>query len=192
VTARIGVFGGTFDPIHNGHLVTAVNVHHELGLDRTLLVPAGEPWQKSGRRIAPGADRLAMVQAAIAGIDGLEACDIEVRRSGPSYTADTLAELRAGDPDAELFVVVGSDVAALLETWERAEEVQEVATLVMVVRPGSEAETPPAGWRHVTVEIPQLEIGSSEVRERLCDGRPIQFLVPREVWELIEARGLYR
>jgi nicotinate-nucleotide adenylyltransferase len=192
VSARIGVFGGTFDPVHAGHLVTAVNVHHELHLDRTLLVPAGDPWQKSDRAVTPGVERLAMVEAAIAGVPGLEACDIEVRRPGPSFTADTLAELRASDPDAELFVVVGSDVAAYLETWARPDDVRALATLAMVVRPGSEAESPPVGWRYVTVEVPQLDVSSSEIRERLGDGRPIEWLVPREVWELIDRRGLYR
>lgn len=187
----MGLFGGTFDPIHVGHLVTAVNVRHALRLDRLLVVPAGDPWQKAGRRLAPAEDRLTMVEAAVAGIDGLEACDLEVRRSGPSYTADTVAELLAAEPDADLYVVVGSDAAALLASWERPEEVRAAATLVVVHRPGAEAERPPAGWRHEVVEVPQFEVSSSEVRARLGDGRPIDFLVTTAVHHLIRERGLY-
>lgn len=191
VPAKIGIFGGTFDPIHVGHLVTAVNVRHELRLDRMLVVPAGVPWQKSDRQVTPGRDRLAMVEAAVAGVEGLEASDIEVQRDGPSYTADTVTELRRRVPDAELFVVLGSDAAALLSTWERAEEVRARSTLVMVVRPGAEASDPPAGWSHVVVEVPRLDLSSSDVRARLADGRPVDWLIPGEVQGLIRARGLY-
>lgn len=188
---RLGLFGGTFDPVHVGHLVTAVNVRHALRLDRLLLVPAGDPWQKAGRRLAPAVDRLAMVEAAVAGVDGLEACDIEVRRAGPSYTADTVAELLAEERERELYVVVGSDAAALLATWERPEEIRTAATLVVVHRPGAEADRPPAEWRHEVVEVPQFEVSSSEVRARLRDGRPIDFLVTPGVRHLIAERGLY-
>src|SRR2546421_8283300 len=101
---RLGVFGGTFDPIHVGHLVTAVNVRHSLRLDRVLLVVAHDPWQKAGTVVAPAADRLAMVQAAVADVPGLEASDLELGRGGPTYTADTLAELRRQCPGADLFL----------------------------------------------------------------------------------------
>lgn len=185
------MFGGTFDPIHVGHLVTAVNVRHALRLDRLLVVPAGEPWQKAARPLAPAADRLAMVEAAVSGVNGLEACDLEVRRSGPSYTADTVAELLAADPGAELHVVVGSDAAALLATWERPEEIRDAASLVVVQRPGAEAERPPPGWRYEVVEVPQFEVSSSAIRARLADGRPIEFLVTAGVHHLIRERGLY-
>lgn len=188
---RLGLFGGTFDPIHVGHLVTAVNVRHALRLDRVLVVPAGVPWQKSGLPLAPATDRLAMVEAAVAGIDGLEACDLEVRRAGPSYTADTVAELLADDRGAALYVVVGSDVAGLLATWERPEEIRSAATLVVVHRPGSPATRPPSGWRYEAVEVPQFDVSSTEVRARLADGRPIELLVTPGVHHLIQERGLY-
>jgi len=191
VPERLGLFGGTFDPIHVGHLVTAVNVRHALRLDRLLVVPAGDPWQKADRRLAPATDRLAMVEAAVSGVEGLEACDLEVRRAGPSYTADTVAELLDADPGADLHVVVGSDAAGLLATWERPEEIRAAATLVVVHRPGSEAERPPAGWRHEVVEVPQFEVSSSEIRARLADERPIEFLVTPGVHHLIQERGLY-
>src|SRR5690349_20125056 len=121
---RIGVFGGTFDPPHVGHLVVAVNVRHALSLDRLLLVVANDPWQKRGtRQVSPAPDRLAMVEAAVADVEGLEASSIEIARGGASYTADTLAALRAANPASELFLVVGTDAAQGLPTWDRLDEV---------------------------------------------------------------------
>jgi nicotinate-nucleotide adenylyltransferase len=193
---RIGVFGGTFDPVHIGHLVAANEVRWALGLDVVLLMVAGEPWQKAGREgMAPAGDRLATVQAAVGHVAGLEASALEVERVGPTYTVDTLRELLAREPDASLFLIVGADVTALLHTWERPEEVRELATLVAVERPGS---APVAverlradGWRIETVAIPALEVSSSEVRARLADGRPIDFLVPPEAVREIAKRGRY-
>jgi nicotinate-nucleotide adenylyltransferase len=190
---RIGVFGGTFDPPHVGHLVTAVNVRHALDLDAVLLVVANDPWQKSGeRRVTPAADRLAMVMAAVRDVDGLEASDLELRRGGTSYTADTLAELRAAHPEAELFLVLGSDAAAGLPTWERSDEVRRGATVVVVTRPRAEKGEPPAGWSWISVETPRLEVSSTDLRERVVDGRPLDYLLTPAVIDCIEARGLYR
>src|SRR5690606_31721909 len=129
---RIGVFGGTFDPPHVGHLVAAVNAGHEARLDRVLLVVANEPWQKVGdRAITPAADRLAMVEAAVAGVDRLEACDVEIVRGGPSYTVDTLVAIQDRHPDAELFLVLGSDAVAGLPTWEHTERLKELAAIIV-------------------------------------------------------------
>lgn len=190
---RIGVFGGTFDPPHVGHLVVAVNVRHALALDVVLLVVANDPWQKSGtRRVSPAADRLAMVEAAVGEVDGLEASDLEMARGGTSYTADTLAELAAREPGAELFLVLGSDAAAGLPTWERAEEVRRLAEVVVVRRPGAEDGAPPAGWAWTSVECPRLEVSSSDLRQRVVDGRPLDYLLTPAVIECIEDRGLYR
>jgi nicotinate-nucleotide adenylyltransferase len=193
---RIGVFGGTFDPVHIGHLVAANEVRWKLGLDVTLLMVAGEPWQKAGRpNLSPAADRLAGVEAAVEGIDGLEASSLEVDRSGPTYTADTLAELRASEPDAALFLIVGADVTELLDTWERPDEVQALATLVAVERPGSRPvrvdRLRAQGWRVETVAIPALEVSSSDVRARLAEGRPIDFLVPPGTVRVLRERGRY-
>ena len=189
---RLGIYGGTFDPIHVGHLVLAVNVRHELRLDRVLVMPANEPWQKAGtRRITPAEDRYALVEAAVRGVDGVEASRLEIDRGGTSYTADTLAELRAEHPDAELFVIVGSDAAAGLATWERAEEVRREATIVVVGRPGAEVDRPLPGWRWERVRMPLLEISSSDLRARFADGRPVEFLITEPVIECIRARGLY-
>ncbi|HWH34410.1 MAG TPA: nicotinate-nucleotide adenylyltransferase [Acidimicrobiales bacterium] len=188
---RIGVFGGTFDPIHVGHLVTAVNVRHDLGLDRVLLVVANDPWQKADLPVSPAADRLAMVEAAVADVEGLVASDIEIRSGGTSYTADTLATLARRHPGTELCLLLGSDAAALIPTWERADEVRDLATLVVVTRPGAGADAPPAGWEHRLVEVPRLEVSSTDLRARVADGRPLDWLVSPPVVHVIRRRGLY-
>jgi len=188
---RIGVFGGTFDPIHVGHLAAAVNVQHSLQLDRVLLVVANVPWQKvDARPVSAAEDRLAMVEAATEGIPGLEASRMEIDRGGPSYTADTLAELGRTSPGAELFVVVGSDVAPDLGSWERTEEVRRACVLVVVTRPGSPPHSA-VGWRTEAVEVPALDISSTDLRRRVGDGRPLDFLVTPPVIRVIRERGLY-
>jgi nicotinate-nucleotide adenylyltransferase len=192
VTERIGIFGGTFDPPHVGHLAAAVNARHDLDLDRVLLVVNNVPWQKVGSRVISEAeDRLAMVSAAVEGVEGLEASRIELDAGGMSYTADTLAALRAEDGDRELFVLLGNDAAAGLLTWERVEEVRDLATVVVVDRPGSPPVPPLEGWRWVHLEVPLLEVSSTELRSRAEAGRPLDFLVPDDVIACIEERGLY-
>lgn len=194
---RIGIFGGTFDPVHVGHLVAAVNVRAALQLDTVLLVVANVPWQKLGERtISPAADRLAMVEAAARSAEGVEASAVEIERGGSSYTSDTLRQLRDDQPDAELFVVVGADVVSGLSTWERIDEVRALATLVVVNRPGSDA-TPlldglkREGWRLTAIEVPALEISSTDLRERARTGRPLDYLVPEAAVAVIRERGLY-
>jgi nicotinate-nucleotide adenylyltransferase len=190
---RLGVFGGTFDPPHVGHLVTAVNVRHELALDRVLLVVNDKPWQKLGTRdITPAEDRFAMVEAAVGTVPGIEASRVELERGGMSYTADTLAALQEEGPDRELFVVLGTDAAMGLPTWERADEVRQRATIVVVERPGSgEGEAPP-GWSWLRVEVPRLEVSSTDLRARVAEGRPLDYLLPAGVIATIRARNLYR
>ncbi len=190
---RVGVFGGTFDPPHVGHLIAALDARHALGLDRVLLVVNHIPWQKVGTRsISPAADRLAMVTEAVAGVDGLEASDVEIQAGGPSYTADTLETLLAQDPDRDLFVILGSDAAAGLLTWERAERVRDLATIVVVERPGVPSTEPLAGWRWERVAVPAIGVSSTDVRARTASSRPIDFLVPAGVAGCIARRGLYR
>ncbi len=187
------MFGGTFDPPHVGHLVAAVNARHGAGLDRVLLVVANEPWQKTGlREVSPAADRLAMVQAAVEGVEGLEASDIEIRRGGPSYSIDTLQELHDEDPSRELFLILGSDAAEGLDSWERSERLHDLATIVVVERPGAEGARPPAGYRYEVVSVPLLDVSSTEVRSRVLEGRPLDFLLTPGVIRCIEERGLYR
>jgi len=187
---RLGVLGGTFDPVHVGHVVAAVDVRCALDLDRVLLVVAGHPWQKQGEVVAPAAARLAMVEAAVAGIAGLEASSLEVERPGPTLTADTLALL--DDGTRELFLVVGSDVAARLDTWRRVDEVRRRATLVVVSRSGDvDVEPAGTGWRRAHVTIPRLEVSSTEVRDRVAAGRPIDGLVPAGAVRVLREHGLY-
>lgn len=191
---RIGIFGGTFDPIHVGHLVAAVNARHALELDRVVMMVANIPWQKAGvRAVSTAEDRLALVEAAVGGVPGVEAGRLEIDRGGESYTADTLAELARRNPGDELFLIIGWDVAPVLTTWERWEEVQRLATLVVVNRP----DYPPpsalseAGWRVVEVTVPNLEISSSDLRARAGDGRPLEYLVPEAGVRCIRSRGMY-
>jgi nicotinate-nucleotide adenylyltransferase len=187
----IGLFGGTFDPPHVGHLVTAVNVRHALDLDVVVLMVANVPWQKQGSRyITPAEDRFAMVEAAVADVEGLEAGDLEIRRGGASYTADTLAALAGEYPGARLFTVVGDDAAANITTWERHDEVVDGSTLVVVDRPGAPVELP-AGFPWVRVEVPRLEVSSTDLRARVRDGRPLDYLVTDPVLQIIRDRRLY-
>jgi nicotinate-nucleotide adenylyltransferase len=188
---RIGVFGGTFDPPHVGHLVTAVNVRHALALDLVILMVNNVPWQKLGTRsITPAPDRLAMVTAAVEHVPGLIAGDHEIRAGGPSYTADTLASLAVEHPGAELFTIVGDDAAAGIRSWERADEVVERSRLVVVDRPGEPVELD-ADIDWIRVEVPRLEVSSTDLRARWVDGRPLDYLVTDEVLGVVAARGLY-
>ena len=190
---RLGIFGGTFDPPHVGHLVTAVNVRHELALDRVLLVVNDQPWQKLGTRdISSAEDRFAMVEAAVGDVEGLEASRVELDRGGMSYTADTLTQLLAADPTLDLYVILGSDAAVGVPSWERADEVRALSTIVVVERPGSGEGQPPLGWSWVRVEVPRLEVSSTDLRARVVDGRPLDYLLPPAVIDTIERRGLYR
>jgi nicotinate-nucleotide adenylyltransferase len=191
IAEKLGILGGTFDPVHIGHLVAAVNVRHALALDRVLLVVANQPWQKSGRRLTPAADRLAVVEAAVAGSPGLQASAIEIDRGGESYTADTLEQLVAEDPERELFLIVGADVAADLGTWRRTDVVARLATLVVVSRGGSATVDVGPAWRSTHVDIPALDVSSSDLRARAADGRPLDHLVPAAAIACIRERGLY-
>lgn len=188
----VGLFGGTFDPPHIGHLVTAINVRHTLALDRMLLMVANVPWQKLGsRRITPVAERLAMVEAAVEGVEGLEASDLEVRRGGLSYTADSVVELLRSGVD-EVFVVLGSDAAAEIETWERVDELSSTAVMVVVDRPGEGADRKLASsFRWIRVEVPRLEVSSTDLRARVREGRPLDYLLPKDVISTVRERGLY-
>ncbi|MFZ1490272.1 MAG: nicotinate-nucleotide adenylyltransferase [Ilumatobacteraceae bacterium] len=189
---RIGLFGGTFDPPHVGHLVTAVNVRHALSLDVVVLMVANVPWQKeSSRRITDAEDRFAMVAAAVEGVDGLLAGRLEIDHGGPSFTADTLAELRRCCPSAELYTIVGDDAAAGLPTWERFGEVVANSHIVVVDRPGAPVQLP-EGIHWVRVEVPRLEVSSTDLRARFVDGRPLDYLVTAPVLDVIAERALYR
>ena len=195
---RIGVFGGTFDPLHNGHLMIALEVRHRLALDRMLLVVANDPWQKAEIEVTPAAIRYELVAETVAYLDdrmgevALEVSDIEIRRGGPTYTADTLATLQGADPDAELFLVVGSDTAGSLATWKRPDEIRRSATTVVVDRGGRVGGRPPDGWPHIVVDVPLMEVSSSDLRRRVAEGAPVEAFVPPTVSDGIRRHGLYR
>jgi nicotinate-nucleotide adenylyltransferase len=191
---RIGVFGGTFDPPHIGHVVAAVNVRQALALDRVLMIPASIPWQKTDfRDVSLAEDRLAMLHATVDGVDGLSVSTIELDRGGESYSADTLEALaKPGSKAApDLFLIVGSDVAPQLDTWKRPEVLKARSTIVVYDRPGSAGGVPPAGWRHEAVAVPQVDVSSTDIRARVHDGRPIDGLVVTAVARHIRSRHLY-
>ena len=171
--------------------MTAVNVRHALNLDLVVLMVANDPWQKHGTRtISPAQDRLAMVRAAVAGVDGLVAGDDEITRGGPSFTADTLALFAARYTGARLFTILGDDAASSLSSWSRIDEVTSRSQLVVVDRPGSPV-TPPSEFTWVRVESPRLEVSSTDLRSRFADGRPLDYLVTEPVLKVIFERGLY-
>jgi nicotinate-nucleotide adenylyltransferase len=172
-------------------MVTAVNVRHALQLDLVFLMVANVPWQKEGTRlITPAADRLAMVEAAVADVPGLVPGRHEIDQGGNSYTADTLAALAQEYPGADLFTIVGDDAAAGLRTWSRYDEVVALSQLVVIDRPGDQVELPDAiDW--IRVEVPRLEVSSTDLRTRFSDGRPLDYLVTQPVLDVIESRSLF-
>ena len=188
---RIGLFGGTFDPPHVGHLVTAINVRHALNLDVVILMVSHDPWQKSGvRDVSPAADRFALVEAAVRNVEGLMAGSDEIDRGGKSFTADTLQGLTHKYPGVQLFTIVGDDAAAGLPSWERADQVVAQSQLVVVDRPGVSVDLPKqVEW--LRVESPRLEVSSTDLRSRFADGRPTDYLVTAEVLNEIQIRGMY-
>jgi nicotinate-nucleotide adenylyltransferase len=186
---RLGVLGGTFDPVHIGHVVAAVDVRADLGLDRVLLVPAGDPWQKRGQVVASPEQRFQMAELACAGLDGIEVSRVEVDSSGPSVTADTLERLQAGG--RELVLLLGADAVANMPTWRRLEETRDLAGIAVVERAGEHATPPGPGWRFEHVTIPRLDVSSSEIRRRVGLGLPIDGLTPPAVVKFIRDQGLY-
>jgi nicotinate-nucleotide adenylyltransferase len=185
---RLGIFGGTFDPVHVAHLVDACNARHQLGLDRVLVVVAGDPWQKQGRTVAPADARFDMVAAAIEGVDGLEASRLEIDRGGPTYTIDTVRALEA--PGRDLFLIMGSDVAASIESWHRVDELRDSVTLAIIDREPDRFPDPP-GWRVVRVITPRFELSSTDLRARIAAGEPVEFLLPLPAVRILQARRLY-
>lgn len=195
---RLGVLGGTFDPPHAGHLALAEEAMVHFGLHGVLFVVAGDPWQKRDDVDAGPDDRLAMTEALVEGHQGFEVSAIEVEREGPSYTADTLEALAEDRPDRELYLVLGADAAAGLDTWERPERVRDLATVVVAPRPeevpgleGVVAALRSQGWRCEILPMDEHAVSSTEVRARLRGGDPVEALVPGPVVRVIEERGLY-
>ncbi|HET7292587.1 MAG TPA: nicotinate-nucleotide adenylyltransferase [Vicinamibacteria bacterium] len=186
---RAGLLGGTFDPIHLGHLRAAENAREALALDRVAFVPAAQPPHRPPP-VSSARDRFAMVALATAGHSAFYPSDAELEREGPSYTVDTLRAWRALRPQDELVLVVGSDAFLEMGTWREAEALFTLCTVAVVARPGE--ALPPGPGPSVAVSGPGLQVSSSEVRRLLAAGQSVRYLVPEAVADYIEKRGLYR
>jgi nicotinate-nucleotide adenylyltransferase len=193
---RVGIMGGTFDPIHHGHLVAASEVQSWFDLDEVIFVPTGEPWQKADRDVWPAEHRYLMTVIATAANPRFEVSRVDIDRSGPTYTIDTLRELTALHPDADLYFITGADAMAALLTWQDHEELFKLAHFVGCTRPGHELtdvslEGLPKD-RITLVEIPALTISSTDCRHRVETGEPVWYLVPDGVVQYIGKHELYR
>jgi nicotinate-nucleotide adenylyltransferase len=193
VQRKIGVMGGTFDPIHHGHLVAASEVADRFGLDEVVFVPTGEPWQKGDRPVSPAEDRYLMTVVATASNPRFGVSRVDVDRSGPTYTVDTLRDLKLRLPDAALYFITGADALAAILTWRDVDELFGLAHFVGVTRPGYDLgdDHLPAG-AVTLVEVPAMAISSSDCRRRVAEGHPVWYLVPDGVVQYIAKRGLYR
>lgn len=213
---RIALFGGTFDPFHNGHLRMAIEVLESFALPRLFLVPAAQPPHKPAQPVSPAPDRLAMTQAAVAGFEGLSVLDLELRRGGPSYTLLTVREVQGEYPGSEVLLLVGADAFAEIGTWHRHEELLDSCDFLLLPRPGTTAEAAfppgirlelertgcyslpgrsyrlPGGRSVLCPDFPVLDISSRSIRDKVRRGRSVRGLVPREVERYIAAHGLYR
>ena len=185
--------GGTFDPVHHGHLVAASEVAVLFGLDEVVFVPTGQPWQKSDRDVAPAEDRYLMTVIATASNPRFSVSRVDVDRGGPTYTIDTLTDLQRQRPDDELFFITGADALSQILTWRDSAACFALAHFIGVTRPGFDlgAAHLPEGAVSL-VEVPALAISSSDCRDRVGRGMPVWYLVPDGVVQYIEKRGLYR
>jgi nicotinate-nucleotide adenylyltransferase len=192
---RLGVMGGTFDPVHHGHLVAASEVASLFGLDEVVFVPTGEPWQKADREVSPAEDRYLMTVIATASNPRFSVSRVDVDRGTTTYTIDTLTDLRRLRPDAELFFITGADALAQIVGWRDTAHLFDLAHFVGVTRPGYQFAELPAGLPPDSVslvEIPALAISSTDCRDRVRRGMPVWYLVPDGVVQYIEKSGLYR
>jgi nicotinate-nucleotide adenylyltransferase len=193
MTVRLGVMGGTFDPIHHGHLVAASEVAHLFALDSVVFVPTGQPWQKTERSVSDPESRYLMTVIATADDPRFTVSRVDIEREGPTYTVDTLRDLHEQHPDADLYFITGADALGSILTWRDPDEILERAHLVAVTRPGHDVSAAhlPEGTASI-VEIPALAISSTDCRARVAQGAPISYLVPAGVDRFIAKTGLYR
>ncbi|MCW2566538.1 MAG: nicotinic acid mononucleotide adenylyltransferase [Mycobacterium sp.] len=194
---RVGVMGGTFDPVHNGHLVAASEVRHLFALDEVVFVPTGVPWQKSDEAVSSAEDRYLMTVIATASNPRFSVSRADIDRDGPTYTIDTLRDLHAQHgkqgEDVEMFFITGADALAQILSWKDADELFALAHFIGVTRPGytlSDAHLPESAVS--LVEVPAMAISSTSCRQRVAAGRPVWYLVPDGVVQYIDKRCLYR
>ena len=187
---KLGVLGGTFDPVHVGHLLLAETAREELALERVLFVPAGQPWRKAGREIAPAGHRVAMLRLAIAGNPSFEVSMAEVDQPGPSYSAETLSKLHEQYPESQLYFIVGLDALLDMPHWRDPETIRRLATIVVA---GRDREGPPEGVAEVQrLRMPRIDVSATDIRDRLRQGRSVRYLVPDTVGDYIRQHALYR
>ena len=190
---RLGIIGGTFDPVHTGHVLLAIFALEQVSLDSVIFVPAADPPHKEPRAdMATAEDRWNMVELAIAGLPRFQASRIELERAGKSYTVDTLRQLRAANPDSNLCLIIGEDNVAQLATWHDPRGILELCTVVAGSRITADLDADPELVRQIhSVDTPLFQISSTEIRQRLAQGRPIRYLVPEKVEAYIREKGLY-
>jgi nicotinate-nucleotide adenylyltransferase len=192
---RVGVMGGTFDPIHHGHLVAASEVQAWFDLDEVVFVPTGDPWQKSDRQVTPAEHRYLMTVVATASNPRFNVSRVDIDRGGPTYTIDTLRDLRQQLPDADLYFITGADALADIFTWRNPEELFEMAQFVGCTRPGYALDPETLGKiphdRVTMIEVPALAISSTDVRRRTMRDEPVWYLVPDGVVQYIAKHHLY-
>jgi len=186
---RVGILGGTFDPIHIGHLIAASSVYEALNLDSIVFMPAGDPWQKRNRELSSGEHRLEMVKLATIDDDRFQASDIEISRSGPTYAIDTVREWKRLNPADELFWIVGSDALSGIPSWHEWEAFVNEVTIVSVNRIGQSATV---DFDVVSVEMPEVRISATELRDKFTNKLDTKYLVPQKVSDYISDQGLYQ
>lgn len=190
---RLGVMGGTFDPIHHGHLVAASEASHLLGLDEVVFVPTGQPYKKDVTRVSAAEHRYLMTVIATASNPSFTVSRVDIERDGPTYTLDTLRDLHAERPDDELYFITGADALAEILSWKGADELFRLAHFVGVTRPGHELSGAGLPQDRVTLlEVPAMAISSTDCRERVIDAEPVWYLVPDGVVQYIGKYHLYR
>jgi nicotinate-nucleotide adenylyltransferase len=194
---RVGVLGGTFDPVHTGHMILAEEARSQLALDLVLFIPAGEPWRKAQRAITPAEHRLTMLRLAVEDNDAFGISDLELRRSGPTYTADTMEALAGERLDDEFYLIVGSDALADLPNWHEPERIVQHAVLAVAPRNEHQLDAtalsiPGLAARTEAFEMPRIDISSTDIRARAAAGRSIRYLVPASVERYITEHRLYR
>ncbi|MCJ7577911.1 MAG: nicotinate-nucleotide adenylyltransferase [candidate division Zixibacteria bacterium] len=191
---KIGILGGTFDPIHIGHLVLAEQVREKFQLERVIFIPSASPPHKTEQELSPAEDRFEMTQLAVKGNPYFFVSDIELKREGLSYTVETLKELKELHRDSEIYFLTGSDVLDEITTWKDPEEIYKLAKIVIAVRPGFDKFDPENHFakKSIIVEITGMDISSTQIREKVRNGESIKYLVPSKVEEYIRKRNLYK